>query len=108
MSIPEKQTKSDDGEDRCLSRLVRPPFRADHLPPGSEAVITKAMQGAYGVWFSVGERVTITGADYGRGVRNIKRVIPLGERRELNELIWADVQNLSALNVVVRHAEDRP
>lgn len=74
------------------------PFRADYLPPGSEAVITKSMQGAYGVWFSVGERVTITGADYRRGVRNIKRVVPLGDRRELNELIWADVQNLSVPN----------
>jgi len=98
MSTPENQSKSCDSEDRCLSRLVRPPFRADYLPPGSEAVIIKAMQGAYGVWFSVGERVTITGADYGRGVRNIKRVVPLGDRRELNELIWADVQNLSVPN----------
>lgn len=78
--------------------LVRPPFRADYLPPGSEAVITKSMQGAYGVWFSVGEQVTITGADYRRGVRNIKRVVPLGDRQELNELIWVDVQNLSLPN----------
>lgn len=88
-----------DKQSACLHRLVRRPFISDYLPPGSDAVITKAMQGAYGVWFSVGERVTITGADYGRGVRNIKRVVPLGDRRELNELIWADVQNLSVPNV---------
>lgn len=70
------------------------------------------MQGAYGVWFSAGERVTITGADYGRGVRNIKRVVPIGDRRELNELIWADVQNLSVPNTKDEtrsaNAKDKP
>lgn len=74
--------------------LGRRRFASDYLPPGTKAVITKSMQGAYGVWFSVGELVTITGADYGRKVRNIKRLAPISERRELNELVWADVQNL--------------
>lgn len=98
MNNQDNQQNKDESS-RCAGANGSAPFRADYLPPGSEAVITKDMHSAGGVYYFVGDRVTIIGADYRRGTRDIKRVDPIGDQRDLNELNSVDVQNLSLPNV---------